>query len=165
MVKPQQPELRRSDLGATSDDSTKVRLTAPSTPAVDGGVGGPIPEDNLPGHHPEHEQDKPSGRDFVAKMHALAQAEEAEQSAADDEPAEDGRGRKLGPAQSRDDEVLDLTDVKADKVHTGSEGPQHVGAAAPSSSHIADRLASIAGKPFAIAGGVLGAVRNRLPGS
>src|SRR6476619_4595265 len=22
---------------------------------------GPIPEDNLPGHHPEHEQDKPEG--------------------------------------------------------------------------------------------------------
>ena len=32
-----------------------------------------IPEDNVPGHHPRHEQDKPSGRDFVAKMHALAQ--------------------------------------------------------------------------------------------
>ena len=162
MVKPQQPELRRSDLGATSDDSTKVRLTAPSVPSVDGGVGGPIPEDNLPGHHPEQEQDKPSGRDFVAKMHALAQAEEAN---GPDAPAEDAKGRKLGPAQTREDEVLDLTDVQADMIHTGSDGPQHAGAGAHGGSHIADRLASLAGKPFAIAGGVLGAVRNRLPGS
>jgi hypothetical protein len=30
----------------------------PLTPPVDEAVG-PIPEDNLPGHHPEHEQDKP----------------------------------------------------------------------------------------------------------
>lgn len=30
----------------------------PLTPPLDD-VSGPIPEDNLPGHHPEHEQDKP----------------------------------------------------------------------------------------------------------
>lgn len=30
----------------------------PLTPPLDE-VGGPVPEDNQPGHHPEHEQDKP----------------------------------------------------------------------------------------------------------
>ena len=87
MVKPQQPELRRSDRGATSDDATKERLSAPSAPGVDAGVGR-VPVDNLPGHHPEHEQDKPSGRDFVAKMHALAQEEEYEAPSAESEVLE-----------------------------------------------------------------------------
>jgi hypothetical protein len=141
MVKPQQPELRRNDLGATSDDATKVRLTAPSAPGVDGpSRGGPIPEDNLPGHHPEHEQDKPSGRDFVAKMHALAQEDAYE-------------------APTTDDEVIDLTQIKADRVHDGPaphEASAHSGAG--------DVLATLAGKPFAVVGSVLGAVRNRLPG-
>ena len=132
MVKPQQPELRRSDRGATSDDATKERLTAPSIPSVDG-AGGPVPEANLPGHHPPQEQDKPSGRDFVAKMHALAQEEQYE-------------------APTPESEVLDLTQIEADHVRGGV-------------SERAERLAHLAGKPFALAGSVLGAVRDRLPGS
>lgn len=71
MVKPQQPELRRSDRGATSDDAIKEQLTAPHVPRV-GGDTGPIPADNQPGHHPVQEQDKPSGKAFVEKTHALA---------------------------------------------------------------------------------------------
>lgn len=148
MVKPQQPELRRSERGATSDDSTKGFLTAPSAPGVDGAAGGPIPIENLPGHHPEHEQDKPSGRDFVAKMHALAQAE------AIGDATEDADGRPVGPPESREDEVLDLTDIPQDHVH----GHGHV-------SGLADKAAHLAGKPFALAGSVLGAVRDRLPGN
>src|SRR5437899_12922065 len=93
MVKPQQPELRRNDRGATSDDATKERLSAPSAPGVDGAGGGPVPEDNRPGHHPDHEQDKPSGRDFAAKTHALAHEDEWQ-------------------APSPDNEVLDLTQVE-----------------------------------------------------
>lgn len=137
MVKPQQPELRRSDRGATSDDATKERLTAPSIPGVDG-AGGPVPEANLPGHHPPQEQDKPSGRDFVAKMHALAQEEQYE-------------------APTPESEVLDLTQLEADRVHSGSVPHGEVSARA-------ERLAHLAGRPFALAGSVLGAVRGRLPG-
>jgi hypothetical protein len=137
MVKPQQPELRRSDRGATSDDATKERLTAPGIPAVDG-MGGRVPEDNLPGHHPAKEQDKPSGQDFVAKMHALAQEAQYEPPTAESE-------------------VLDLTQIDADDVH---DGP------APSAtSDRAERLAHLAGRPFELVGSVLGAVRDRLPGS
>ena len=139
MVKPQQPELRRSDRGATSEDATKERLTAPSSPRVDGGAGGPIPVDNLPGHHPDHEQDKPSGRDFVAKTHALAHEDEWE-------------------APSMDNEVIDLTQV---------EQPAHVATAerpaAPSLPERLHPLAQLAGLPFAVAGRVLTEVRNRLP--
>jgi hypothetical protein len=87
------------------------------------------PIGNLPGHHPEQEQDKPSGRDFVAKMHALAEQD-------------------AWTAPSPDDEVLDLTQLEA---HPGP------------SSRTGDVLATLAGKPFALVGSVLGAVRDRLP--
>ena len=57
MTKPQQPELRRSGLGATDQDSAKAN--------IDGNVhsetgGGRVPPENQPGHHPEHEQDQPA---------------------------------------------------------------------------------------------------------
>jgi hypothetical protein len=104
MVKPQQPELRRSDRGATSDDAAKPRLSAPNTPGIDGPAGRGVPEDNIPGHHPDHEQDKPSGRDFVAKTHALAQSDQEYE------------------APSPQNEVLDVTQARPDEVH-GSRSP------------------------------------------
>ena len=43
-----------------------------------------VPEANLPGHHPDHEQDKPSGEAFVRKLHE--HAEDAPDKAEDPEP-------------------------------------------------------------------------------
>jgi hypothetical protein len=59
MTKPQQPELARSGRSEVDPHSAKTRTGGPTDadPAV-----GPVPEDNLPGHHPEHEQDKPDVR-------------------------------------------------------------------------------------------------------
>ncbi len=56
MAKPQQPELARSGRGEVDPNAVKTRHGGPidTTDAP-----GPIPEDNLPGHHPETEQDKP----------------------------------------------------------------------------------------------------------
>ena len=136
MANPQQPELRRSERGGATDQAAKERLTAPSAPGVDGARVGAIPVENLPCHHPEQEQDKPSGRDFVAKMHALAEEDAWE-------------------APSADDEVLDLTQVEADHVHTGGDPGGH--------SRTGEVLATIAGKPFALVGSVFEAVRDRLP--
>ncbi|HEX9994950.1 MAG TPA: hypothetical protein VGB14_18640 [Acidimicrobiales bacterium] len=59
MTNPQQPELGRSGRGATSEGSAKAKASSGPPPTT--GAMGPIPEDNLPGHHPEHEQDKPTG--------------------------------------------------------------------------------------------------------
>jgi hypothetical protein len=71
MAKPQQPEIARSGHGATDPGSVKSSLTTPGpTPRSD--TGTPVPEDNTPGHHPEHEQDKPSGKRFVEKVHEHA---------------------------------------------------------------------------------------------
>lgn len=66
MSKPQQPELRRSNYGATSDDSAKTKAAVEERPIVKE-VAGPVPEDNRPGHHPEHEQDKPDLEAFVER--------------------------------------------------------------------------------------------------
>ncbi|MDQ4033488.1 MAG: hypothetical protein M3332_15060 [Actinomycetota bacterium] len=66
MPNPQQPELRRSDYGATSDDSAKIKASVQEQASTEGG-GVRVPEDNLPGHHPEHEQDKPDIDAFIER--------------------------------------------------------------------------------------------------
>jgi len=58
MTKPQQPEIRRSGRGATDDDAAKAKATGSAPPPE--GNAGPVPEANLPGHHPDEEQDKPA---------------------------------------------------------------------------------------------------------
>ncbi len=58
MAKPQQPELHRSGRGETDPATSKTKVETEST-APSGGGGGPVPEENLPGHHPDQEQDKP----------------------------------------------------------------------------------------------------------
>jgi hypothetical protein len=63
MSTPQQPELHRS--GHHSVDkarSAKEDLQAQDVPAEDE-PGGPVPEENRPGHTPEVDQDKPEPRD------------------------------------------------------------------------------------------------------
>lgn len=56
MTKPQQPELRRSGLGSTDQDSAKINADE----TIDsGGNVGPVPDANQPGHRPDNEQDKP----------------------------------------------------------------------------------------------------------
>ena len=58
MPNPQQPELRRSDRGATSDDSAKARADH-TLHGADPLPEDATPEDNRPGHRPERDQDQP----------------------------------------------------------------------------------------------------------
>src|SRR3712207_7059338 len=62
MPKPQQPELRRSDKGSTSDDGTELRAREEQSGLPESG-GGRIPEANRPGHRPPRDQDKPGPGD------------------------------------------------------------------------------------------------------
>ena len=57
MGTPQQPELRRSERGATDPRSAKA--VADSHPGEDEEPQGWVPPDNRPGHRPEQDQDKP----------------------------------------------------------------------------------------------------------
>jgi hypothetical protein len=59
MSKPQQAELHRSGKGATDPASAKANPEIAADAGAEGTLG-PIPDDNLPGHHPDHEQDKPA---------------------------------------------------------------------------------------------------------
>lgn len=65
MPKPQQPELRRSEYGATSDDSAKSNADVQDMSADD--APGPVPEENQPGHRPERDQDKPDPEAFIER--------------------------------------------------------------------------------------------------
>ncbi|MFP5577412.1 MAG: hypothetical protein ACLGIZ_04130 [Acidimicrobiia bacterium] len=68
MAKPQQPELRRSGfVPALDPDATESRLDAHERPGTSG-PGGPVPEDQRPGHHPDHDQDKPDLDKFAARL-------------------------------------------------------------------------------------------------
>lgn len=59
MNRPQQPELARSRRSPADPASVKSKA-AVGAPADTGRVG-PVPEENRPGHHAEHDQDKPVG--------------------------------------------------------------------------------------------------------
>jgi hypothetical protein len=56
MTKPQQPEIARSGRSEVDPGAVKTRHGGPTDST---GPVGAVPEDNQPGHHPEHEQDKP----------------------------------------------------------------------------------------------------------
>jgi hypothetical protein len=58
MSSPQQPELRRSGRGDVTQEGRRETREGEDAPQR-GGRTGPVPPDNQPGHHPEHEQDKP----------------------------------------------------------------------------------------------------------
>lgn len=76
MAKPQQPELRRSGRVAALDpDATETVLGATDRPSTKGSAG-PVPEEQRPGHKPDHEQDKPDLDDFAARLGIVPEGEE-----------------------------------------------------------------------------------------
>ena len=98
-----------------------------------------IPEANMPGHHPDHEQDKPSGRDFVAKTHALAQEADYE-------------------APSFENEVLDTSQL----AENYEPAPDTAEPATRRPSTNVERAARLVGYPFAVAGFAVKELRRRL---
>jgi hypothetical protein len=58
MSNPQQPEIRRSGRGETDQEGRRQTREQESF-TKRRGRSGPVPADNEPGHHPDHEQDKP----------------------------------------------------------------------------------------------------------
>ncbi|MFL5792114.1 MAG: hypothetical protein ACJ76A_11500 [Actinomycetota bacterium] len=58
MSSPQQPELRRSGRGDVTQEGRREAREQRDDRSEQGPTG-PVPPDNQPGHHPEHEQDRP----------------------------------------------------------------------------------------------------------
>jgi hypothetical protein len=82
MSNPQQPELARSRKTPAQDqDAVAGVLEGQDRPSTSGPAG-PIPEDNQPGHHPVHEQDKPDLDAFAARL-GVVEAEPASVTATD----------------------------------------------------------------------------------
>lgn len=85
MAKPQQPELRRSGkVPALDPDATEAKRSADRRRTTTD-PGGPVPEDQQPGHHPERDQDKPDLDRFAERLGVAAEGEEPS-GAADVEP-------------------------------------------------------------------------------
>ncbi|MEQ8842964.1 MAG: hypothetical protein RIB98_18455 [Acidimicrobiales bacterium] len=68
MARPQNEELNRSGNTPLDPDSIGGRLEARDQPQADDHMGGPVPPENRPGHHPETEQDQPDADAFVARF-------------------------------------------------------------------------------------------------
>ncbi len=76
MANPQQPELRRSGrVPALDPDASEAKLSAQDRPQT-GGVVGDAPPEQQPGHHPEHDQDKPDPDEFAARLGVKAEGDE-----------------------------------------------------------------------------------------
>jgi len=105
MANPQQPELRRSGKVAALDpDATATDLTAQERPSTKGRTG-TVPEEQRPGHHPEHEQDKPDLDKFAERLGIVPEGEEPEDAPRVEDDTAPARGRstvsKLADAPSR----------------------------------------------------------------
>jgi hypothetical protein len=68
MSNPQQPELARSRKTPSQDQDAVAAVVEGRKLPGSGGPGGPVPEDNQPGHHPTEEQDKPDLDAFAERL-------------------------------------------------------------------------------------------------
>lgn len=76
MANPQQPELRRSErVPSLEPDATEAARSAQSPPS-DSEADGPVPEDQRPGHHPDHEQDQPDAAAFAERLGVVPEGDE-----------------------------------------------------------------------------------------
>lgn len=99
MAKPQQAELRRSGkVPALDPDATETRLSAEERPSATSGRGGPVPEEQRPGHHPDHEQDKPDLDKFAERLGIVSEEEEPPEAPHVDE---DSKVTRLQPKAER----------------------------------------------------------------
>lgn len=70
MGRPQQEELARSENTDLQPDYAETRIEAHGRRAPDeeDDGAGPVPAENRPGHHPEHEQDQPPPGAMAARL-------------------------------------------------------------------------------------------------
>ena len=100
MARPQQPELARSGKSASDPASAKARAEVEQT-LHDAAAPGPVPDASAPGHHPQHEQDRPTER-FAAKAVALgARGRRAVLKDAGPDRQDAGRERQDAPSAGR----------------------------------------------------------------
>ena len=72
MANPQQPELARSRKTPSQDQDSVASVVEGQREPATSTPGGPVPEDNQPGHHPPEEQDKPDLQAFAERLGTAA---------------------------------------------------------------------------------------------
>lgn len=151
MAKPQQPELARSGRGAVDPHAVKEQLSAPTKGGDQSAEpgGSPVPEENQPGHHPEHDQDKPSGDAFVAKVREHAADAEA------DAGEGDTTGTIAGEATAEAEPAVRERSDDGDANGTDHGSPVE---------DVREAAGTVAGDALRAAAGVVRKVRARLPG-
>jgi hypothetical protein len=68
MANPQQPELARRRKTPNKDQDSVAAVVDGQRDVGADAPRGPVPSENQPGHHPEHEQDKPDLDAFAEKF-------------------------------------------------------------------------------------------------
>jgi hypothetical protein len=97
--RPQQPEAARSERDRVIPQSWTEKAEGEDTPD-DKGREGPVPEANVPGHHPDREQDQPEG---PPPQPGDRDREEPEEGRPEEEPtveADQADPRAPGPGDS-----------------------------------------------------------------
>lgn len=114
MAIPQQPEIRRSEHTSVGHTGREAGRSRPGErePAFD------VPEENQPGHHPDHEQDQPpegamAERLGIPREGAEAPPEEAE--AAGERPSDRRSARGCAPT------LVGLTSALVDRAARRSQ--------------------------------------------
>ncbi|HSL57225.1 MAG TPA: hypothetical protein VK866_05235 [Acidimicrobiales bacterium] len=117
MPNPQSPEVRRSGTTDLDPDSIGPALEARRSPGSSGPTG-PVPEDNQPGHHPAHDQDKPPLDDFAERFGARRpdDADQAEGDHPDTDQPEADQAEAEGVTVHDPDALVARSTARAERI-------------------------------------------------
>jgi hypothetical protein len=90
MPNPQNPELRRSEEVLRPRPELGEDRHRQALRADQGEPGGPVPPGNQPGHHPDHDQDKPPLDDFAQAMGIRSDRDDEAEAEPPEPPAGEG---------------------------------------------------------------------------
>ncbi|QGG95891.1 hypothetical protein [Actinomarinicola tropica] len=96
-MSPAQPEVHRSGRTPLDPDHADTQVEVEHRAPRDEPGGGPVPEDNRPGHHPDHEQDKPDLDEFAAKFGTAPSEEGGDEPGDGSESATDREAASTSP--------------------------------------------------------------------
>jgi hypothetical protein len=131
MARPQQRELARNEkVPGLSPDASETELGG--QPELDDrGPTGPVPADNIPGHHPEEEQDKPDGAAFLAKMQGQDRPRKKSASAKKAATAKKARSPQKAPVAKKASAPVKKVGSPVEAAPTTPPAPAAPVAAAP----------------------------------
>lgn len=148
-MSPAQPEIHRSGRTPLDPDHVETQVEVERHAPHDEPGGGPIPEGNQPGHHPEHDQDKPDLDEFAAKF---GTAPPDERASTDDAPAPE------------DDTADDDTDADAGSASSDQSADRDEGSSGDDDRSTAETVTSMVSSGLSAGASVAGSALRGLKG-